>query len=218
MAFFGFSPSTPLAQEINNIIQQRYSSEPLYEKRDRIILQLNDEIIDALLTGLIEQLPETEKRTIAEKLAHTVKSTVHILLKQLLGKADNQTVNQSIDFMDKTEFKTSDGDLKIGLSLSPQFVETMLLYYDQILQQHTIDQHAFAQYYKHFADQIIQHFMIDFNHTLNLGLFKRKASDLAANAVIKAVDLAIDKLIPHLKQEELEIMAKYHRQFFFLTP
>ena len=51
--------------------------------------------------------------------------------------------------------------------------------------------------------------MTDYNKTLDLGLIKRKAAELATSAVGKAVHIAIDKLIPSLTQAELEAVATH---------
>ncbi|MDO4222946.1 MAG: hypothetical protein Q4D05_02825 [Acinetobacter sp.] len=211
MSYFAFTPSPHLQQQIQHIFNQRHHSEALYPLRNALILQMNDEIVAQLLTGLIQRLPASEKRNIAEKLAHTVQSTVHTLLNQLLGKADNDTVQQSLAFVERSQFQ---GTQAIGFHLPADFVAQMLQFYQQILQEQSVDVSALAQHYKTFASALIQHFMIDFNHTLGLGLIKRKASDLAAATVIKAVHLAIDKIIPHLQHDELKILANYHQQFF----
>jgi hypothetical protein len=53
MAFFGFIPSESLLNKIQTAIAQKNSKEPLYPLRDEIALQVNDEIIDAIVTNLI---------------------------------------------------------------------------------------------------------------------------------------------------------------------
>ena len=57
--------------------------------------------------------------------------------------------------------------------------------------------------------------MIEFNKTLDLGMIKRKAADIGAAAVTKAVHIAIDKLIPNLNRLELKALAEYHDTLFF---
>ena len=89
MPFFGFIPSESLLNNIQTGIQKKNSSEPLYPLRDEVALQINDEILDAILLELVRRFPESDKRETAEKLAGYVKSTVAVLLKQLLSKAPN---------------------------------------------------------------------------------------------------------------------------------
>lgn len=214
MAYFAFTPSANLKHEIEQIIHHQHNTEiELYPLRDNLAFRMNDELIDTLLTGLVHVLPASEKRNIAEKLASTVKTTVYTLLNQLLSKADNPTVQPSIQFVQKSYYQLN-SQAKFGMPLDTQFVENLLHYYDDIDDGKVIDKLQFVNLYKLFAEQVIQHFMIDFNQTLNLGLIKRKAADLAVSATIKATHLAIDKMIPNLKDDELRIMANYHRQFF----
>lgn len=216
MAFFGFIPSESLLNKIQTAIAQKNSKEPLYPLRDEIALQVNDEIIDAIVTNLIHRFPETDKRETTEKLAHFVKSSVHFLLsKQLLSKASNDVVRQSIEFSENSMFKDPTGQWRLGQALDDSLVTTLKHQFAQIEAGEKVDLHALAESYKMFAEATVRHYMHDFNHTLDLGMIKRKASDLGCAAVIKAVHIAIDKMIPHLNKRELKALAEYHNGLFF---
>ena len=215
MAFFGFVPSEALLKNIHSGFQKRNSSEPLYPIRDEVALQINDEILDAILLELVHRFPASDKKDTAEKLGGYVKSTVAVLLKQLLSKAPNDVVVQSIEFSERSLHKDPEGKDRVGVLLDPTLVTNLKYNYAEILAGHNIDRHALAELYKQFADATIKHFMIDFNKTLDLGMIKRKASDIGAAAVTKAVHIAIDKLIPHMHREELKAMANYHDGLFF---
>ncbi len=67
MPFFGFTPSEGLLNDIQTGIANKNSSEPLYPLRDKIALQLNEEIIENVLTQLVQHFPASEKRDTAEK-------------------------------------------------------------------------------------------------------------------------------------------------------
>jgi len=114
MPFFGFIPSTELLQTIQTAQQKKDSSEPLYPLRDKTALLINDEIIDAILTELVRRFPPSDKRDTAEKLAGYIKSTVAVLLKQLLGKSSNDVVQASIQFSEKSLFKDAEGQFRVG--------------------------------------------------------------------------------------------------------
>ncbi len=58
-----------------------------------------------LYSAPVHLFPASDKRDTAEKLAGYVKSTVAVLLKQLLGKASNDVVKQSIEFSEKVSLK-----------------------------------------------------------------------------------------------------------------
>ena len=215
MPFFGFIPSESLLNNIQTGIQKKNSSEPLYPLRDEVALQINDEILDAILLELVRRFPESDKRETAEKLAGYVKSTVAVLLKQLLSKAPNDVVKQSIEFSEHSLHKDPEGRYRVGEDLDPTLVTNLKNSFAEIKAGNEVDRRVLSEQYKQFADATIQHFMIEFNKTLDLGLIKRKAADLATSAVTKAVHIAVDRLIPHLSKEELHALAEYHDTLFY---
>lgn len=214
MPFFGFIPSEELLNTIQTAQQKKNSSEPLYPLRDKTALLINDEIIDAILTTLVRRFPASDKRDTAEKLAGYIKSTVAVLLKQLLGKADNSVVQQSIAFSERSIFTDAQGQTRIGETLDANLVANLKHNYAEILAGNDVNKAALADLYKQFADATVRHFMTDFNKTLDLGMIKRKAADLCGSAVTKAVHIAIDKIIPNLTKEELLAFAEYHDTLF----
>lgn len=209
-SYFGIVPSDELSSDINLAKTKRGSSEPLYPLRDKISLKLNDELIDNLLVKLVQQFPPSDKRDTAEKLAGYVRSTVSVLLKQLLGKAPNDQVLKSMDFLDASTFVDNAGTTRIGTQLPDDLVSQMKASFAAVYAGQGKEQRqALATVFKLFSDQIIKHYMTDFNKTLDLGLIKRKAAELATSAVGKAVHMAIDKLFPALTQAELEAVAHH---------
>lgn len=209
-SYFGIVPSDELSSDINLAKTKRGSSEPLYPLRDKISLKLNDELIDNLLVKLVQQFPASDKRDTAEKLAGYVRSTVSVLLKQLLGKAPNDQVLKSMDFLEASTFVDNAGTTRIGTQLPDDLVSQMKASFAAVYAGQGKEQRqALATVFKLFSDQIIKHYMTDFNKTLDLGLIKRKAAELATSAVGKAVHMAIDKLFPALTQAELEAVAHH---------
>lgn len=214
MSYFGFVPSDDLLKSIQTGIEKKNSNEPLYPLRDQTALTINEEIINAILVELVRRFPESEKRVTAEKLAGYIKSTVAVLLKQLLGKAPNDVVKQSIEFSEQSLFKDPQGQYRVGASLKPELVTNLKHSFAEIRAGQEINRAVLVEQYKQFAEAAVRHFMNDFNKTLDLGMIKRKASDLGASAVTKAIHIAIDKLIPNFTKEELLAMAEYHDTLF----
>lgn len=214
MPFFGFIPSKELLDSIEIAQQKRNSSEPLYPLRDKTALLINDEIIDAILTELVRLFPQSDKRDTAEKLAGYIKSSVAVLLKQLMSKASNDVVKQSIEFSYKSLFKDAQGNLRVGENLDANLVTNLKMTFSEIKAGNDVNKAALAELYKQFADATVRHFMIDFNKTLDLGMIKRKASDIGASAVTKAVHIATDKIFLNLTKDELRILAEYHDTLF----
>ena len=214
MPFFGFIPSAELLTSIQTGQEKKNSSEPLYPLRDKTALLINDEIIDGILTELIRRFPPSDKRDTAEKLAGYIKSTVAVLLKQLMGKSSNDVVKQSIEFSEKSLFKDAEGNFRVGELLDATLVTNLKNSYAEIKAGNEVNKAALAELYKQFADATVHHFMNDFNKTLDLGMIKRKAADFGSAAVIKAVHIAADKIIPNLNKDELLALAEYHDTLF----
>lgn len=215
MPFFGFIPSAELLNTIQTAQKNKNSSEPLYPLRDKTALMINDEILDAILTELVRRFPASDKRDTAEKLAGYIKSTVAVLLKQLLGKASNEVVKESIAFSEHSLFKDPAGHMRIGETLDASLVTNLKHQFAELKAGNTVDKQTLSNLYKQFAEATVRHFMVDFNKTLDLGMIKRKAADIGAAAVIKAVNIAADKIILNLTKEELQIMAEYHDTLFY---
>ena len=214
MPFFGFIPSAELLTSIQTGQEKKNSSEPLYPLRDKTALLINDEIIDGILTELIRRFPPSDKRDTAEKLAGYIKSTVAVLLKQLMGKSSNDVVKQSIEFSEKSLFKDTAGNFRVGETLDANLVTNLKNSYAEIKAGNDVNKAALAELYKQFSDATVHHFMNDFNKTLDLGMIKRKAADFGSTAVIKAVHIAVDKIIPNLNKDELLVLAEYHDTLF----
>ena len=214
MPFFGFIPSAELLTSIQTGQEKKNSSEPLYPLRDKTALLINDEIIDGILTELIRRFPPSDKRDTAEKLAGYIKSTVAVLLKQLMGKSSNDVVKQSIEFSEKSLFKDTAGNFRVGETLDANLVTNLKNSYAEIKAGNDVNKAALAELYKQFAEATVHHFMNDFNKTLDLGMIKRKAADFGSTAVIKAVHIAINKIIPNLNKDELLVLAEYHDTLF----
>lgn len=216
--FFGFIPSEALFANIQHIQKQRHSNEALYLIRDKIALQLNDEILDQVLGQLIADFPESDKRETAIKLLGYVKSTVQLLLKQLLNKCDNNQVQASIDFIQQSLFIDQDKQLRIGAPIDATLAQQLKANFAALSEaKHckTI-RPVLQEQYKQLSDQVIKHFMLEFYHTLALGMIKRKAADLGAAAVTKAMHIGIDKLLPHLSSLELQHLSQTHDRLVHL--
>ena len=211
-AYFGFVPSAGLQTHIENALirAKQTGGEPMYIIRDTVSLGITDELIDTLLIQLVHMLPESDKRDTMEKLSNFIKSTVHVLMKQLLGKDTDENVVKSVEFLAlSTNVKA--GQLRVGTILPDSLVAQMKASFAQVTAgEGKAAKPALATQFKMFNDLIIKHYMEEFNKTLDLGMFKRKASSLAQSGITKAVHVAIDKLIPSLNQVELEAFTQHY--------
>ncbi|EEH68906.1 hypothetical protein F4U02_16005 [Acinetobacter haemolyticus] len=212
-SYFGILPSASLSQDIQLAQANRDSKEPQYPLRDKISLQLTDELIDTMLVHLVQQFPPSEKRDTTEGLAIKIRSIVETLMKQLLGKTSNEQVLESLAFMEKSLFTDNDGKQRIGTVLPDSLVAEMKKSFAEVQAGNGKAQRdALTQQFKSFADALIQHFMTEYNKTLGLGMVKRGVASVATSGVETAVHIVIKKLIPSLSQAELEVFTKHFDQ------
>lgn len=215
MAYFGFIPSKKLLSKIQIAIHDDVISNTSYILRDEIALLINEELIDAIFTRFLEGFPDNHKRQTAEKLAQFIKSSSSKLLKQLLEPASHQVVQESHLFLKNHLFESADGVVRLGEFLEKDLIQSLKCHFKALKQGKIINLSRLTQDYKQFSDITIQHYMYEFHQTLNLGLFKRKASSLGCIAVKKAILVALDQLLPKLTQDELNLLAHYHDNLFF---
>ncbi|ENV36673.1 hypothetical protein AYK86_13240 [Acinetobacter venetianus] len=212
-SYFGILPSASLSQDIQLAQANRDSKEPQYPLRDKISLQLTDELIDTMLVHLVQQFPPSEKRDTTEGLAIKIRGIVETLMKQLLGKASNEQVLESLAFMEKSLFVDNEGQQRIGAVLPDSLVADMKKSFAEVAAGNGKEQReALTKQFKAFADALIQHFMTDFNKTLGLGMVKRGVASVATSGVETAVHIVIKKLIPSLSQAELDVFTKHFDQ------
>ncbi|KXZ69193.1 MULTISPECIES: hypothetical protein [Acinetobacter] len=212
-SYFGILPSASLSQDIQLAQANRDSKEPQYPLRDKISLQLTDELIDTMLVHLVQQFPPSEKRDTTEGLAIKIRGIVETLMKQLLGKASNDQVLESLAFMEKSLFVDNEGQQRIGAVLPDSLVADMKKSFAEVAAGNGKEQReALTKQFKAFADALIQHFMTDFNKTLGLGMVKRGVASVATSGVETAVHIVIKKLIPSLSQAELDVFTKHFDQ------
>jgi hypothetical protein len=78
-----------------------------------------------MLVNLVQQFPPSDKRDTTEELAQKFRSIVSTLMKQLLGKAPNEQVLESLSFMEKSLFTDNEGQQRIGTVLPDTLVSDM---------------------------------------------------------------------------------------------
>ncbi len=216
-AHFGFIPSETLKSNIEKALLQAKegSSEPMYIIRDLVSLGITDELIDTVLVQLVHMLPPSDKRETMEKLANFIKSTVHVLMKQLLSKEPNEKVLKSTEFLSQST-TLYQGQLRVGTVLPDELVAQLKHSFAEVFAGNgEAVRDALRTQFKKFSDVMIQHFMVDFTATLDLGLIKRKASQLAQSGITKALHVAIDKLVPNLSPTELQVFTKHYDALIF---
>lgn len=216
-AYFGFTPSETLKTNINLALNQS-SGEPLYIIRDKVSLGITDEIINTSLTKLAHELPPSDKKETMEKLSSFIRSTMQTLMKQLLGKDTDEKVLKSLNFLTRSTHNKG-GQLKVGCIMPDDLIGKLKALFAQAQAGGNTDaiRPELMTLQKQMADLCIQHFIIDYCESLDLGFFKRNAMSLAQGATTKALHFAINKLVPSLSADELAVFAKHYDALMYFS-
>ena len=119
--YFGFIPSDELKiliKEAEQIIESKQSVD-YYPYRDVLTKQTAKDLIDNLLVGLIDNIPNPERQAAMSKIIITIEKAADTLLNILLGKENNEEIMPSFNFLkDKATFIDNEGFSRVGFKLS----------------------------------------------------------------------------------------------------
>lgn len=215
---FGFLPSQQLSNDIDVALAKAAanSGEALYPYRDKVVKAINDELINATLIDMVDMLPDSDRKKSLHKHAQTIQDTSGKLLNQLLGKADNKEVLDSVEFMHKSLSTDPNGQRRTGFVLPDDLASRLKAIFAAIAAGDVEGQRkALTHDMKQFADLALNNYMTEFNKTLHLGMIKRGAASVAHSVIEKVLHLVINSLIPSLSDEEVKRFAAHYDQLIY---
>lgn len=213
--YFGFLPSDKLSKmidEAEHIISSNEQTD-YYPYRNELTQQIASELIDNLLVGLIDVIPNPERKAAMEKVVNTVERATETLLNVLLGKDTNEDVMPSFNFLkDKSMFLDNDGMRRVGFQLSDSAAQKINQGFAAAATEDVNDA-QFKIALEIMNEEALIHFISKFTETLKLGMIKRKSIPMAKAAIDKGMSMALNKLLPQLSDAGLNRMAKFYRPF-----
>lgn len=218
--YFGFVPSDKLKALIVEAEQIVASNEevPYYPYRDALTHQTARDLIDNLLVGLVDIIPNPERQASMRKVVVTVERATDTLLNILLGKENNEEVVPSFHFLrDRATFIDNDGLKRVGFKLTEQHTAIIQKGFAAITPEH-VDTKAFKTALETMNEETLTHFISRFAETLKLGMIKRKSVPVAKAAIDKGMNMALNKLLPDLPDSSLNRLANYYRPFIVEKP
>ena len=213
--YFGFVPSDKLKVLIVEAEQIIASNEEVayYPYRDALTHQTARDLIDNLLVGLVDIIPNPERQASMRKVVATVERATDTLLNILLGKENNEEVLPSFHFLrDRATFIDNDGLKRVGFKLTEQDTAIIQKGFAAITPEH-VDTKTFKMALETMNEQTLTHFISRFAETLKLGMIKRKSIPVAKAAIDKGMNMALNKLLPDLPDSSLNRLANYYRPF-----
>ncbi len=213
--YFGFLPSDKLSQMIKEAehIISAHEHTDYYPYRNDLTQQIASELIDNLLVGLIDVIPNPERKASMKKVVSTVESATEKLLNVLLGKDTNEDVMPSFNFLkEQSMFIDNDGLRRVGFQLTHSAAQKINQGFT-IVPQQAVDAVQFKTALETMNEEASTHFISKFTETLKLGIIKRKSIPMAKLAIDKAMNMALNKLLPQLSEEGLNRMSRFYSPF-----
>ena len=218
--YFGFVPSDKLKALIIDAEQVIASNEEVeyYPYRDALTHQTARDLIDNLLIGLVDIIPNPERQASMRKIVGTVEKATDTLLNILLGKENNEEVMPSFHFLrDRATFIDNEGVKRVGFKLSDVDAQTIEKGFAAITPEQ-VDMKAFKTALETMNEETLTHFISRYAETLKLGMIKRKSVPVAKAAIDKGMSMALNKLLPDLPDRSLNRLANYYRPFIVEKP
>lgn len=218
--YFGFIPSDKLKALIVEAEQVVASNEDVdyYPYRDALTHQTARDLIDNLLVGLVDIIPNPERQAAMRKVVSTVEKATDTLLNILLGKENNEEVLPSFHFLrDRATFIDNDGEKRVGFKLSDTDAQIIEKGFAAITPEQ-VDIKTFKTALETMNEETLTHFISRYAETLKLGMIKRKSVPVAKAAIDKGMNMALNKLLPDLPDSSLNRLANYYRPFIINKP
>ena len=218
--YFGFVPSDKLKAliiEAEQVIASDTKTD-YYPYRDALTHQTARDLIDNLLVGLVEIIPNPERQASMRKVVATVERATDTLLNILLGKENNEEVMPSFHFLrDQATFIDNEGLKRVGFKLTEQDTAIIQKGFAAITPEN-VDTKTFKTALETMNEETLTHFISRFADTLKLGMIKRKSVPVAKAAIDKGMSMALNKLLPDLPDSSLNRLANYYRPFIVEKP
>lgn len=187
------------------------SSASQHELHTRISVEITDEILKNAVEELIHRFQAgAEGAGILTTLLSLLKSTAHMLVRQLLGKHSNEEVARMAQHL-RDRRVDAGGDVRYGFALPDDLAAELKGIFAAIAAGDGVSHRdALHKTLLRFADLGVVNFYDEFIKPMELGFIKRKAADLGRGTISKGVHVAVNKLVPGLGQAELAVLASYY--------
>jgi hypothetical protein len=213
-AYLGFVPSEKLQNDIRSLLGnlERKSSDPQYHLANGIATQMTDEIIDNLLLNMVNNMGSGEGSNMINFLGGFLKKTMHVMLKMMLGKANNAEVAKRAVFIRNRFLNLPNDTPRLGFPLPHDLYDEFQKHFAAVDagdgREHI---EAIVQAMMRFSDLSLVHYYDEFIATLDLGMILRKTTEMTRSALHKELHSVLPKMVRALKNEELKHLADYIR-------
>lgn len=215
--YFAIKPSDTLRDQILTLIKNLDSGvkEPQHKLHTQISILMTDEVLDNLLMSIVNAMKgEGEGAGILGTLTNLLKSTVHVLIRQMLGKHDNAEVNRMAKYL-RDRSLTINGEFRLGFPLTEAYGARMI----DLLQKALAgdgDKHRaeLTKAMDEFIDLSTTKLYDEFVEPIQLGFILRKAASMGHSTINKGSHSAIGRVFPTFSNEQIKTFAGIYADMF----
>ncbi|PQA46760.1 hypothetical protein [Amnimonas aquatica] len=215
--FFSFPLDNKLQTTIDGLLadhaQGKYADPAV---SSQIAVGTTDGVIKALALDVIDILKHSgeDGAGILSVLAGLLKSTMHVLIKQIMGKVDKGEQDKLAGYLNSRRVYVGD-QARFGFELPAALGAR----FDDLLGQIRAGQIAAARpglttAMTDFTEVAVKRFYDEFTGSLDLGFVKRKLVDVGRSTVLKGSHTAVNKLFGSLSDDELKQVAAHYDTMF----
>lgn len=215
--YYAFKLADATQQAIDELLKNldAGSSAPQHDLHTRVSIELTDEILKHSVEDLIHRFQRgAEGAGTLSTLLSILKSTTHVMVRQLLGKHENKEVATMAQYMRNCRVEVR-GEVRYGFELTAELAQRFKDIFAAIAAGDGVAHKAeLNAAMLNFVDLGLAAFYDGFTAPMELGFIKRKASDIARSTISKGLHAAMNRLIPQLRQKELVVFADFYSDLF----
>ena len=214
--YFAFPLDAALQSSIDEILAgQAVGRFPDPSTSVAVAIGTNDGIVKATAEDVIQILKHNgEGAGVLDVLAKLLKGTMHVLIRQIMGKVDHKEQERLAGYLRNRRIVIN-GETRFGFVMPAALGETLEGILENI--DHGRMEHVRAELTAamlEFVDHAVKSFYEDFTQCLELGMIKRKMVDIGHGTVLKGSHSAVKKLFTTMSDDDLKRVAQHYRTMF----
>lgn len=213
---FSFPLGADVQSQIDRVLTgQKQGTYPSASDVVSISLATNDAIIQALALDVIDILNANgDGGNILKVLAGLLKSTMHGLIRQLMGKLSHSELDKLAGYLQNRQVTVA-GEKRFGFQMSEATGSRLLAVLDDIeAQRFDGVRQRLTQEMGAFVDVAVVNFFDELTQSLDLGFVAKKLVAVGRATVVKGSHSATAKLFVSMKDDELVAVGRHYRQLF----
>lgn len=213
---FGFPLETSLQNTIDELIanhaQGKYADSATAIK---LSIGTTDGVVKAMALDVIDILKASgEGGGILNVLANLLKSTMHVLIKQIMGKVSEAEQDKLANYLGRRR-QTVNGVTKFGFIMTPALGKR----FEDILARIAANQLTGAREeltaaMSEFVEAATSAFYDDFTNALEVGFVKKKMVSIGRSTIIKGSNSATSKLFMSMSDADLQAVSAHYGRMF----